>query len=82
MPADNLLAIIPFYKNQRQLDQCVAALARQTRPVKPWIHDNSEHNLGFTATVNRGFREALRAGIPTRSRSIRTSTFSPMPCKT
>ncbi|HVS73638.1 MAG TPA: glycosyltransferase [Phycisphaerae bacterium] len=62
MPADALLAVIPFYKNQRQLDTCLAHLSAQTRPITPWIHDNSADNLGFTKAVNLGLREAIRAG--------------------
>ncbi len=62
MAADEVLAVIPFYKNQRQLDTCVAHLRQQTRPVTPWIHDNSTENLGFTRAVNLGLKAAIRAG--------------------
>ena len=63
MPADTLLAVIPFYKNQRQLDTCLAHLQAQTHPVTPWIHDNSTDNLGFTKAINLGLREAIRARV-------------------
>jgi GT2 family glycosyltransferase len=62
MATDDLLAVIPFYKNQRQLDQCLAHLERQTRKIRPYVHDNSTENLGFTRAVNKGLRQAIRSG--------------------
>jgi GT2 family glycosyltransferase len=62
MAADEILAVIPFYKNQRQLDTCLEHLKKQTRAVTPFVHDNSVENLGFTRAVNLGLRAAMRAG--------------------
>lgn len=58
----DILAIIPFYKRQDQLDKCLAALAASTVPIEPWVHDNTQHNLGFTKACNLGLREAMRRG--------------------
>lgn len=60
----DLLAIIPFYKRQDQLDKCLAALSASTYPggVEPYIHDNNTNNLGYTKACNLGLREALRRG--------------------
>lgn len=57
-----MLAIIPFYKRQDQLDKCIAALAASTVPIEPYVHDNNEANVGFTKACNLGLREALRRG--------------------
>jgi GT2 family glycosyltransferase len=61
MPAD-ILAIIPFYKRQDQLDRCLAALAASSYPIEPWIHDNNVNNVGFTRACNLGLRESVRRG--------------------
>ncbi len=62
MAADDILAVIPFYKNERQLKTCLEHLQKQTRPVTPFVHDNSVNNLGFTRAINLGLRQAIRAG--------------------
>jgi hypothetical protein len=54
--------IVPFYKNQRQLDACLAALGRQGDLARPWVWDNSQENLYYTKAVNLGLRAALDAG--------------------
>jgi hypothetical protein len=54
--------IVPFYKNQQQLDACLAALARQGDLIRPWIWDNSRENLYYTKAVNLGLQAALDAG--------------------
>jgi GT2 family glycosyltransferase len=61
MPAD-ILAIIPFYKRQDQLDRCLAALAASTHPIDPYVHDNNVDNVGFTRACNLGLRESIRRG--------------------
>lgn len=61
MPAD-ILAIIPFYKRQDQLDKCLAALAASTYPAEPYVHDNNTDNVGYTKACNLGLRESLRRG--------------------
>jgi GT2 family glycosyltransferase len=59
----SVLAVIPFYKRQDQLDRCLAALAASTHPVTTWVHDNSVENLGFTRAVNRGLSAAADGGF-------------------
>jgi GT2 family glycosyltransferase len=54
--------IIPFYKNQRQLDLCLAALAKQDTPVDVRVHDNSIENLYYTGALNVGVKRAIREG--------------------
>lgn len=58
----DILAIIPFYKRQDQLDKCLAALSASTHAIEPYIHDNSTDNVGFTKACNLGMREAMRRG--------------------
>lgn len=58
----DLLAIIPFYKRQDQLDRCLAALAASTHPVTPFVHDNNTDNIGFTRACNLGLRRAMDLG--------------------
>lgn len=58
----DILAIIPFFKRQDQLDKCLAALKASTHPIEPYIHDNTTNNLGFTKACNLGLREAMRRG--------------------
>jgi len=57
-----LLAVIPFYKRKDQLDRCLTALAQSTYPVTPWIHDNSNENIGFTKAINLGLKGAIAKG--------------------
>jgi len=54
--------IIPFYKDQRQLDLCLAALAKQDTPVDPWVYDNSINNLYYTKAQNLGLKRAIKKG--------------------
>jgi GT2 family glycosyltransferase len=54
--------LIPFYKDQRQLDLCLAALAKQDTPADPWIHDNSVENLYYTIALNRLLKRAIKEG--------------------
>lgn len=58
----NILAIIPFYKRQDQLDRCLAALSASEYPIEAWVHDNNVNNVGFTRACNLGLRESLRRG--------------------
>ncbi|MDP9172628.1 MAG: glycosyltransferase family 2 protein [Planctomycetota bacterium] len=55
-------ALIPFYKDQRQLGLCLDALRKQTYPVDPWVHDNSVQNLYYTIALNLLLRRAIREG--------------------
>jgi len=54
--------IVPFYKNQEQLDKCTAAIRAQTVPTEPWIQDNNVNNLYYTKAENVGLRAAVKAG--------------------
>lgn len=54
--------IIPAFRKPDQLRRCLWHLGEQTAAVKPIVHDNSEHNLGFTAAVNIGLRVAAACG--------------------
>lgn len=54
--------IVPFYKNQRQLDLCLAALAKQEEPAEPWVWDNSVNNIYITEAFNRGLKWAFSKG--------------------
>jgi GT2 family glycosyltransferase len=58
----DILAIIPFYKRQDQLDRCLSALAASTHPIEPFVHDNNVDNVGFTKACNIGLKESLRRG--------------------
>ena len=51
--------IIPFYKNQEQLDRCIDHLKQQTLPVEIFIRDNNKDNVFFTKAVNEGLRHFL-----------------------
>lgn len=52
-------AIIPNYKNDNQLQKCIAHLKSQTVPVEMFVRDNDEENLYFTRAVNEGIRKYL-----------------------
>jgi GT2 family glycosyltransferase len=54
--------IIPFYKNQDQLDKCTAAIRAQTEPTVAWIQDNNVNNLYYTKAENMGLRAAVKSG--------------------
>lgn len=51
--------VIPFYKNRQQLDKCLLHLRAQTLPVEPYVHDNSDDNIYFTAAVNKGLHHFM-----------------------
>jgi len=52
-------AIIPSYKNNNQLDKCIAHLRNQTLKVEIFIRDNDKDNIYFTAAVNEGIKKYL-----------------------
>jgi tetratricopeptide (TPR) repeat protein/GT2 family glycosyltransferase len=52
-------AIIPYYKNKNQLDNCTAHLKKQTVEVETFIRDNSNDNIYFTAALNEGIKKYL-----------------------
>jgi GT2 family glycosyltransferase len=52
--------IIPFYKNRRQLDECMRHLRDQTSMVQVYIYDNSDENIFFTRAINIGLRHFLK----------------------
>jgi GT2 family glycosyltransferase len=58
-PAEEIPIIVVAYQKPEQLEKCLAAIAVQTIPVRPWVHDNSQENLYYTKAANLGFREAL-----------------------
>ena len=51
--------IIPAYKNTLQLQKCLTHLKNQTVEVDPFVRDNSDNNIYFTAAVNEGIRKYL-----------------------
>ena len=51
--------IIPFYKNEAQLEKCIAHLKVQTTSVDIFVRDNSVDNIYFTAAVNEGLKRYL-----------------------
>ncbi|HUV66628.1 MAG TPA: hypothetical protein VMW24_22265, partial [Sedimentisphaerales bacterium] len=51
--------VIPFYKNEQQLDKCREHLKAQTVGVKVFIYDNSDDNIYFTRAINAGLRAFL-----------------------
>jgi GT2 family glycosyltransferase len=54
--------IIPFYKDRRQLDLCLGALAQQEEPTEPWVWDNTVNNLYCTKPFNMGLKWAIGKG--------------------
>src|ERR1700722_17329368 len=54
--------LIPFYKDQRQLDLCRAALAKQDSPAEARVHDNSIENLYYTIALNLGLKKTIQEG--------------------
>jgi GT2 family glycosyltransferase len=50
---------IPYYKNRRQLDNCMLHLQKQSVPVQVFIHDNTENNIYFTRAINVALRTYL-----------------------
>jgi tetratricopeptide (TPR) repeat protein/GT2 family glycosyltransferase len=53
-------AIIPYYKNENQLNRCVTHLNKQTvEGIEIFIRDNSNDNIYFTAAVNEGIKKYL-----------------------
>ncbi len=55
--------IIPFYKNEIQLQKCKKAIEQSVVKkdvfVETFIHNNSEENIGFTKAVNKGLLRFL-----------------------
>ena len=55
--------IIPAYKNPEQLKKCTDAIDKQPEvDQKTFVWNNDEENIGFTAAVNKGLREAIKDG--------------------
>jgi GT2 family glycosyltransferase len=52
-------AIIPGYKNTKQLEKCIAHLRNQTLEIEIFIRDNNKDNIYFTAAVNEGIKKYL-----------------------
>jgi tetratricopeptide (TPR) repeat protein len=53
-------AVIPYYKNKKQLDKCIAHLRKQTiQRIELFIRDNTSNNIYFTAAVNEGIKKYL-----------------------
>jgi hypothetical protein len=57
-----ILAIIPFYKQEQQLARCLSALSGSLHPIEPFVVDNNRENIGFTKACNVGLRESIRRG--------------------
>lgn len=55
--------IIPFYKNETQLEKCLKHLKCQSMPVDVFIRDNTHDNIFFTAAVNEGIRHFLEKPV-------------------
>lgn len=51
--------VIPFYKQQAQLDRCLRQLQQQTVDVEIFVRDNTHDNVYFTKAVNEGIRRFL-----------------------
>jgi GT2 family glycosyltransferase len=57
-----MFVIIPAFNAPAKLARCLAHLSKQSQPPSDiFVHDNSLHNVGFTAAVNLGMRKALRS---------------------
>ncbi|WP_269532559.1 glycosyltransferase [Chitinimonas sp. BJYL2] len=67
-PIQDVLVIIPAFRNQRQLDRCIECLKQQTvaHRLAVFIKDNSEDNIYYTAAINQGLRHGLGIGQPFR----------------
>jgi len=53
-------AVIPYYKNKNQLENCLAHINKQTiEGMEIFIRDNSNDNIYFTAAVNEGIKKYL-----------------------
>ena len=57
--------IIPYYKAPDELEKCRQHLRASTyQNLDEFIHDNSEHNIYFTAAINEGLkRHAFRPDV-------------------
>lgn len=55
---------IPFYKDEKALDQCLNSLKKIYEPVnwqsKILIVNNNKKNLGFAGAVNEGIKKAIK----------------------
>lgn len=55
--------VIPYYKSPKELEQCVAALQRQTGvTTEIFVRDNSEDNILYTRAVNEGLSKFAFTG--------------------
>ncbi len=55
--------VIPYYKNIKELEQCVAAVNNQINvETKIFIRDNTEDNILYTAAVNCGIKKFAFSG--------------------
>lgn len=59
-----MLAVIPAFRRPEQLQRCLAALDASEVRIDRFVHDNSEHNVGFTKACNLGLRRAWQQGYP------------------
>lgn len=59
---NDVLAIIPFYRESEKLEECLSCLKASSHPVEPFVVDNNVHNHGFTKACNLGLREAMKRG--------------------
>lgn len=57
--AGTVPVVIPYYKNQRQLDKCRQHLEQQNVPVTVFVRDNTHDNIYFTAAVNEGLQRFM-----------------------
>ncbi len=59
---NDVLAIIPFYREPEKLKECLSHLRASTYPIESFVVDNNVHNRGFTKACNIGLREAMKRG--------------------
>ena len=52
-------AIIPAYRNPKQLEKCTWHLNQQTVELELFVRDNNNDNIYFTASLNEGIRKYL-----------------------
>ena len=56
---DMIPVIIPFYKNEKQLEKCLKHLDNQSMALDVFIWDNTDDNIFFTGAINEGIRHFL-----------------------
>lgn len=59
-----LPVVIPFYKNQDQLEKCKRHIDASGIEVEYFIRDNSSDNVGFTRAVNEGLLKYVASEHP------------------